>query len=308
MEYKITIVGAGNVGATAAQYILEMNIADVVLMDVVQGLAQGKALDLMQTGPVRGFDARITGTEDYKDTEGSSIAVITAGLARKPGMSRDDLLMKNAEIVKSITEKIVKISPGCIIIVVTNPLDVMAYLCCKKSGFSHKKVIGMAGVLDSARLRAFVAMELGVSVRDVEAVVLGGHGDSMVPLPRYTTVSGKPIKELMPEDKINKILDRTKKAGGEIVAYLKTGSAFYSPGASIALMVESILKDKKDLLACSAYVDGEFGLKDVYIGVPVILGAGGVSKIVELKLAPEEKKALYASAEDVKRNISKLGI
>ncbi|MCK5344562.1 MAG: malate dehydrogenase, partial [Candidatus Heimdallarchaeota archaeon] len=243
-----------------------------------------------------------------KDTANSDIIIITGGLARKPGMGREDLLAKNSEIIKSITEKVIKESPKSIIIMVTNPLDVMTYLCRKISGFSPNRVFGMAGALDSARFRAFVARELDVSVEDIQAIVLGGHGDSMVPLPRYCTVSGIPIPELISKEKIDSIVQRTRKAGGEIVAYLKTGSAYYSPGACVGEMVEAVLKDKKRLLPCAAYLNGEYGLKDVYVGVPVILGARGVGKIVEVNLTDEEKKALHASAEVVKKNIAKLGL
>lgn len=308
MRNKVSIIGAGHVGATVAQYIAQDELADVVMVDIVEGLPQGKSLDLLGASPVRGFDSIIDGSNDYKDTADSDIVVVTAGLARGPGMSREDLLMKNAEIVKSIVGKIIKESPNSIIIMVTNPLDVMTYLCWKMSGFSANKVLGMAGTLDSARFRAFVARELGVSVEDTQAIVLGGHGDSMVPLPRYCTVSGIPIAELISKKKIDSIVDRTRKAGGEIVAYLKTGSAYYSTGACVVEIVEAVLKDKKRLLACAAYLNGEYGLKDVYAGVPVILGAKGVEKIVEVELTDKEKDALHASAQIVKKNIAKLGI
>lgn len=306
MKNKVSVIGAGHVGATVAQYIAEMELADVVLVDIVEGLPQGKSLDLLEASPVRGFSAIVFGTNDYKDTESSDIVVITGGLARKPGMSRDDLLLKNSEIIGSITKSVVKESPNCIIIMVTNPLDVMTHLALKISGFPPNRVFGMAGVLDSARFRAFVSMELGVSVEDIHALVMGGHGDSMVPLPRYCTVSGVPITELIQKQKIDRIVERTRKAGGEIVAHLKTGSAYYSPGASAAEMAEAVLKDKKRLLPCAAYLNGEYGLKDVYIGVPVILGAGGVEKIIEVELTEEEKKALQTSAETVRKNIAKL--
>ncbi|UCH12183.1 MAG: malate dehydrogenase [Candidatus Omnitrophota bacterium] len=307
MKNKVSVIGAGRVGATAAQYIAEDELADVVMVDIVEGLPQGKSLDLLEAGPIRGFDSILSGSNDYKDTANSDIVVIAAGLARKPGMSREELLMKNSEIIKSITDKVVKESPNCIIIVVSNPLDVMTYLCWKLSGFSPKRVLGMAGTLDSARFRAFVAKELNVSVKDTQALVLGGHGDSMVPLPRYCTVCGIPITELIPKKRIDSIVERTRKAGGEIVDYLKTGSAYYSPGACAAEMVEVILKDKKRLLPCAAYLNGEYGLKDVYVGVPVILGASGAERIVEVDLTKEEKNALHASAEIVKKNIAKLG-
>ncbi len=308
MKNKISVIGAGHVGATVAQYAAEMEIADVVMLDIIEGLPQGKSLDLLETGPVRGFGASVKGTNDYKDTAGSDIVVITGGLARKPGMSRDDLLAKNSEIVRSITESVAKESPDCIIIMVSNPLDVMTFLAQKISGFPPNRVFGMAGVLDSARLRAFVSLELGVSVEDTHALVMGGHGDSMVPLPRYCTVCGVPITELMEKEKIDAIVERTRKAGGEIVAHLKTGSAYYSPGASVVQMAEAVLKDKKRLLPCAAYLNGEYGLKDVYVGVPVMLGAGGVEKIIEVQLTKEEKEALHKSAEAVKKNVEKLKI
>jgi len=308
MKNKVSVVGAGHVGATVAQYIAEMELADVVLVDIIEGLPQGKSLDLLETSPVRGFDSILSGSNDYKDTADSDIVVITGGLARKPGMSREDLLMKNAEIIKSITKSVAKESPNSIIIMVTNPLDVMTYLSWKTSGFPAKRVFGMAGLLDSARFRAFVARELNVSVEDTQALVLGGHGDSMVPLPRYCTVSGVPIPELISKEKIDSIVERTRKAGGEIVAHLKTGSAYYSPGACACEMVEAILKDKKRLMPCGAYLNGEYGLKDVYVGVPIILGAEGVEKVVEVELTKEEKDALRTSAEIVKKNIAKLKI
>jgi len=307
MKNKVSVIGAGGVGATAAQYIVEDKLADVVMVDIVEGLPQGKSLDLLETGPVRRFDNILSGSNDYKDTANSDIVVITAGLARKPGMSREELLMKNSEIVKSVTDKVIKGSPNSIIIIATNPLDVMTYLCWKLSGFSPKRVLGMAGALDSARFRAFVARELNVSVKDTQALVLGGHGDSMVPLPRYCTVSGIPITELISKERIDSIVERTRKAGGEIVDYLKTGSAYYSPGACVAEMVEAILKDKKRLLPCAAYLNGEYGLKDVYVGVPVILGDSGAERIVEVDLTKEEKDALHVSAEIVRKNIAKLG-
>jgi len=308
MKNKVSVIGAGHVGATVAQYIAEMELADVVLVDIVEGLPQGKSLDLLETSPVRGFDSVVTGTNNYKDTANSDIIVITGGLARKPGMSREDLLVKNAEIIKSIAGSVAKESPKGIILMVTNPLDVMTYLCWKTSGFPHKRVLGMAGTLDSARFRAFVARELGISVEDTQALVMGGHGDSMVPLPRYCTVSGVPIPELMSGKKIEAIVERTRKAGGEIVAHLKTGSAYYSPGACAAEMVEAILKDKKRLMPCAAYLSGEYGLEDVYVGVPAIIGAKGVEKVVQVKLTEEESKALFSSAMVVKKNIAKLNL
>lgn len=308
MKNKVSVIGAGHVGATVTQYIAEMELADVVMVDILEGLSQGKSLDLLEASPVRGFDSSLLGSNDYGDTRNSDIIVITGGLARKPGMTREDLFAKNSEIIKSITKAVIKKSPNSIIIMVTNPLDVMTYLCWKISGFSPNRVLGMAGALDSARFRAFVAKELGVSVEDTKAIVLGGHGDSMVPLPRYCTVSGIPITELISKEKIDSIVERTRKAGGEIVAHLKTGSAYYSPGACVAEMIEAVLKDKKRLLSCAAYLNGEYGLKDVYIGVPVILGAHGAERIVELNLTEQEKKTLQASAEIVKKNIAKLGV
>ena len=308
MKHKVSVIGAGHVGATVVQYIAENELADVVLLDIVEGLARGKSLDLTETSPVRGFDVNFTGSNDYKDTANSDIVVITGGLARKPGMSREDLLVKNSEIIKSITENVIAASPDCLIIMVTNPLDVMTYLSWKISGLPSHRVFGMAGILDSARFRAFVSMELNVSVKDIQALVLGGHGDSMVPLPGYCTVSGIPLTELLTKEKIDAIVARTRKAGGEIVSYLKTGSAYYSPGASVVEMVESILKDKKRILPCGAYLNGEYGLQDVYVGVPVILGTNGVEKIIQVNLSAEEKSALTESARIVKTNIEKLGI
>ena len=306
MRKKVSVIGAGNVGATVAQYVAETDLADVVMLDLVEGLPQGKALDLCAASPVRGFEGNLIGTNDYKDTAKSDIVVITAGLARKPGMTREDLLFKNADIIKGITAEVVKASPGCIIIMVVNPLDIMTYLSWKISGFDKKRVVGMAGVLDSARFRYFVSKELNVSIEDTQALVLGGHGDSMVPFPRYCTVSGVPITELISEERIEAIVDRTRKAGAEVVALLKTGSAYYSPGASAASMVDTILKDKKRLMPCGAYLDGEFGLKDLYIGVPVILGANGVEKIIEIDLTEEEQTALNNSAAIIRKNIDKL--
>jgi malate dehydrogenase len=308
MKNKVSVIGAGHVGATVTQYIAEMELADVVIVDVIDGLPQGKSLDLLEASPVRGFDSIVSGTNRYKDTAQSDIIVITAGLARKPGMSREDLLLKNYEIISSVTKEVVKESPDSIIIMVTNPLDIMTYVAWKISGFPFQRVFGMAGVLDSARFRAFVSQELNVSVKDTHALVLGGHGDSMVPLPQYCTVAGIPITELMPKEVIDKIVERTRKAGGEIVGYLKTGSAYYSPGACVAEMVEAVLKDTKRLFPCAAYLNGEYGLQDVYVGVPIIVGARGVEKIIEVTLSEEEQKALHASADTVKKNIAKLKI
>ncbi len=303
---KVTVVGAGHVGATAAQYIAEKNLADVVLTDIVEGLPQGKALDLMQAAPVNMHDRKITGTNDYADTKDSDIIVITAGIARKPGMSRDDLLKTNAKIVQGVAEETFKHSPNAIFIVVTNPLDVMTHLVQKTTKLDSKRVIGMAGVLDSARFQTFIGMETGFSVEDIRAMVLGGHGDLMVPLTRLATVNGIPITELLPEAKIEEMVDRTRNGGAEIVKLLKSGSAYYAPGASVSHMVEAILRDKNRLLPCAVLPHGEYGLKDVYIGLPAVLGREGLKKIVEIKLSDEESKALNASAKSIKENIDKM--
>jgi malate dehydrogenase len=308
MRPKVTVVGAGNVGASVAQYVVERELADVVLTDVVEGLPQGKALDLLQAGPVHGYDCRLTGANDYGETAGSDILVVTAGLARKPGMSRDDLLFKNAEIVGGIVQDLVRRSPDAILIVVTNPLDAMVQLAFRKSGFPKQRVIGMAGILDSARFRTFIARELDVSVENVTAFVLGGHGDTMVPLPRYSTVAGIPITDLLPKDRIAALVTRTANGGAEIVNLLKTGSAFYAPGASVVEMVEAILKDKKKILPCAAYLEGEYGIRGLYVGVPVKLGRRGIEQIVEISLTPDENAALQRSAAAVKELTDKLGI
>jgi malate dehydrogenase len=308
MRAKVTVVGAGNVGASVAQYIVERELADVVLTDVVEGLPQGKALDLLQAGPVHGYDCRLIGTNDYGPTAGSDILVVTAGLARKPGMSRDDLLMKNAEIVGGIVQDLVRRSPEAILIVVTNPLDAMVQLAFRKSGFPKQRVIGMAGILDSARFRTFIARELDVSVENVTAFVLGGHGDTMVPLPRYSTVAGIPITDLLPKDRIEALVTRTANGGAEIVNLLKTGSAFYAPAASVVEMVEAILKDKKKILPCAAYLEGEYGVRGLFVGVPVKLGRRGIEQIVEISLTPDENAALQRSAAAVKELTDKLGI
>ncbi len=306
MRKKLTIVGAGNVGATAAHWAAERELGDIVVLDILEGTPQGKALDLMEARPVEGFDVNLIGTNDYKDTQGSDVVIITAGLPRKPGMSREDLLQKNREIVETVTRQIVQYSPNCFIIMVSNPLDTMAYLAYKVSGFSKNRVIGMAGVLDSARFRTFIAMELNISVREVQSFVLGGHGDDMVPLIRYSTVAGIPISELLPQEKIKAIVDRTRKAGGEIVNLLKTGSAFYSPSAAAVQMAEAIIKDHRRILPCAAYLQGEYGLRDIFFGVPVILGANGIEKIMEVALTAEEKAAVEKSAREVKDSIEKL--
>ena len=304
---KITVIGAGNVGATSAQRIAEKELAnEVVLVDVVEGLPQGKGLDTYESAPVEGFDSRVTGTNTYDATANSDIVVITAGIARKPGMSRDDLLNTNAGILKTVTEQAVAKSPKSILIVVSNPLDVMVYVALKISGFDRHRVIGMAGVLDTARFRSFIAMELNVSVEDVTAFVLGGHGDSMVPLPRYTSVAGIPLSDLLPQEKIDALVTRARNGGIEIVNYLKTGSAYYAPSSAAVQMVESIVRDKKRILPCAAYLQGEYGLRDTVVGVPVKLGKNGIEQIMEIKLSPEESAALKKSADEVKSNLEKV--
>jgi malate dehydrogenase len=308
MRAKVTVVGAGNVGATTAQYIVERELADVVLTDVVDGLPQGKGLDLLQAGPVHGYDSRVTGSNDYGETADSDLVVITAGLARKPGMSRDDLLLKNAEIVGGIVQEVVRRSPQAILIVVTNPLDAMAQLAFRRSGFPKHRVIGMAGVLDSARFRTFIARELEVSVENVTAFVLGGHGDTMVPLPRYSTVAGIPITELLAKDRLDALVQRTANGGAELVGLLKTGSAFYAPAASAVEMVEAILRDRKKILPCTAYLEGEYGIQGLYVGVPVKLGRRGIEQIIQIRLTPEEQAALHRSAAAVRELTDKLGV
>jgi malate dehydrogenase len=304
MRKKITVVGAGNVGATCAQRLAERDYADIVLVDIIEGMPQGKALDILQSGPVVGYDSYVVGTNGYDDTAGSDVAIITSGVPRKPGMSRDDLVLTNMKIVKSVTEELVKRSPECIIIVVANPLDAMAQLAYKVSGFPRNRVIGMSGILDTARFRTFVAQELNVSVTDVAAYVLGGHGDTMIPLIRMATVGGVPLTEVMPQEKISKIVERTVKGGGEIVALLKTGSAFYAPSAGAAQMVDAIVLDKKQILPCAAYLDGEYGVKGVFVGVPTKLGQGGVEEIIEIKLTADEQAALNKSADAVRELIA----
>jgi malate dehydrogenase len=303
---KITIVGAGNVGATAAHWAAEKELGDIVLVDIIEGMPQGKALDLMESRPVEGFDVTISGTNTYEDTAGSDIVIITSGLPRKPGMTREDLLQKNKEIVTSVTKSVVAQSPDSIIIIVSNPLDTMTYLAKEVSGFPKNRVMGMAGILDTARFRAFIAMELNVSVEDIQALVLGGHGDSMIPLPRYSSVGGIPLSQLISEEKIDKLVTRTRKAGGEIVALLKTGSAFYSPSASAIQMAEAIIKDKKRILPCCAYLEGEYGLNDIYFGVPVKLGREGVEEVMEVELTSEEKELVQKSGAAVKKSITEL--
>jgi malate dehydrogenase len=302
---KIAVVGAGMVGSSAALKMAQKELGDIVLVDVVEFVAEGKALDMAESSPLDGFDVALVGkTNDYSVIKDSDVVVITAGVPRKPGMTRMDLLMTNAGIVETISNHIRELAPNSIVIVVTNPLDVMTYVAWKVTGFPRERVVGQAGVLDSIRMRYFVAQELGVSVKDVQAMVLGSHGDQMVPLPRYTTVSGVPITELLPPETIERINDRTRKAGTEIVNLLKTGSAYYAPGAAVAEMVEAIVRDKKRLMPCSVLLKGEYGLNDVFIGVPVILGKNGVERIVELKLTEEELKALHQSAEEVRKGIA----
>jgi len=305
-RFKIACIGAGHVGATAAQYCLDMQLGDVVLTDVVEGMPQGKALDLLETGPVRQYSCTARGTNDYKDISGADVCVVTAGLPRKPGMSRLDLLEKNGNIMADVCANIAKYAPDSIVVIVTNPLDVMCYVGLKKLGFPSQRVVGMAGILDSSRMRAFVADELGVSMKNVDTMVLGSHGDDMVPLPEYTTVSGIPISQLIPQDRIDAIIQRTRKGGGEIVALLKTGSAYYAPGASAARMVESMLRDENQVLPCAAYLQGEYGLNDVYAGVPCVLGKDGVERIIELKLTDEQRTALHKSSEEVRTGIKGL--
>lgn len=308
MHKKITIVGAGNVGTTTTQLIAEKNLADVALVDIVEGIPQGKALDIQEACPLWNSSVKVKGTNSYDDTADSDIVVITAGLARKPGMSRDDLLQANARIIREIAENIARTSPEAILIVVTNPLDAMAYLIQKITDFPHRRVIGMGGVLDSARMRSFIAQELGISPRDVQTIVLGSHGDLMVPLPRLTTIDGKCITEILPESKIKMIIERTKNSGAEIVGLLKTGSAYYAPAASVVEMIETIIENKKDMLPCSVYLDGEYGVKGVYLGVPVRLSSRGVEEIMELELIEDEKQAFISSAEAVGGLIKKLEI
>ncbi len=300
MRKKITVIGAGNVGATCAQRLAERGYADVVLVDIVEGMPQGKALDILQSGPVVGYDSNVVGTNGYDETAGSDIAIITSGVPRKPGMSRDDLVLTNMKIVKGVTEELVKRSPDCIIIVVANPLDAMAQLALKVSGFPRKRVIGMSGILDTARFRTFVAQELNVSVGDVAAYVLGGHGDTMIPLIRMATVSGVPLTEVLSGERISQIVERTVKGGGEIVALLKTGSAFYAPSAGAAQMVDAIVLDKKQILPCAAYLEGEYGINGVFVGAPVKLGKDGIEEIIEIKLTPDEQAALNKSADAVR--------
>jgi malate dehydrogenase len=308
MRKKVTIVGSGNVGATAAHWIASKELADVVLIDIVEGVPQGKGLDLLEAMPIEKRDSHIIGTQDYADTAGSNIVVITAGIPRKPGMSRDDLLNTNLKIMKDVVGKAVHFSPDCILIIVSNPLDAMAQAAYKISGFARERVIGMAGVLDSARFRAFIADHLKVSVENVTAFVLGGHGDSMVPLPRYSTVAGIPITELIDAQTIERLVQRTRDGGAEIVKYLKTGSAYYAPSAAVTEMVEAILKDKKKILPCAAYLEGEYGISGLFVGVPVKLGAKGIEQIIEINLTPDEQEQLNRSAGAVKELVGVIGV
>ncbi len=300
MDKKVTVVGAGNVGATAAQRLAEKELCDVVLIDIIEGFPQGKALDLAEAAPIEKHDARLMGSNDYAESANSDIVIITAGIPRKPGMSRDDLLNINAGIMDNVTKEVAKLSPDAVIIVVSNPLDAMCHVAYETSGFPKNRVIGMAGVLDSARFRSFIAMELNVSVENTTAFVLGGHGDTMVPLPRYSTVAGIPITELLPKERIDALVERTANGGAEIVGLLKTGSAFYAPASAAVEMAESILKDKKKILPCAAYLEGEYGFNELFIGVPVKLGANGVEEIIEITLTAEEKAALEKSADAVR--------
>ncbi len=305
---KITVVGAGNVGATAAHWLAAKELGDVALVDIVEGVPQGKALDLAQAAPVEGFDVRLTGLNTYDGTENSDVVIITAGLPRKPGMSRDDLLKTNADIVSKVVEEVVKRSPEAILIVVSNPLDAMCQVALRRSGFPKHRVIGMAGVLDSARMRCFLAEALNVSVENVTAFVLGGHGDTMVPLPRFSTCAGIPITELLPQDQIDAIVKRTANGGAEIVSLLKTGSAYYAPSAAAVEMTEAILKDKKKILPCAAYLEGEYGISGLYVGVPCKLGARGLEQIIEINLTAEERIALQRSAAAVQELVNVVGV
>ena len=308
MKSKITVVGAGNVGASVAQRLAERNYADIVLVDIVEGMPQGKALDILESGPVLGFDVNVTGSNTYEQTANSDVVVITAGIARKPGMSRDDLLLTNQKIVGGVTQEVAKYSPNAIIIVVSNPLDAMAQMAYHVSKFPKNRVLGMAGVLDTARFRTFIARELNVAVEDVQAYVLGGHGDTMVPLVRYTTVGGIPVADLIPKERLDKIVQRARDGGAEIVALLKTGSAYYAPSAAAAQMVDSIILDQKRILPCSVLLEGEYGVKGAFVGVPAKLGKGGVEEVIKIKLLPDEQAALEKSAKSVEELIGVMNI
>ena len=308
MNRKVSVIGSGNVGATAARSIADKELADVVVLDILDGVPQGKALDMLEACPIEGSDSRVLGTNDYADTAGSDIVVVTAGLARKPGMSRDDLLHKNAGIMRSVTSEVVKHSPDCIIVPVTNPLDAMCQVVYRESGFPRERVVGMAGVLDSARMRAFIAEALQVSVENTHAFVLGGHGDTMVPLPRFSTVAGIPITQLLDPATVDAIVKRTAGGGAEIVKLLGTGSAYYAPGSAVVEMVEAILKDKKKILPCAVHLQGEYGVRGLFVGVPVKLGAGGAEQVIEIALEPDEQAALDKSAAAVKELVDVLGL
>lgn len=305
---KITIIGAGHVGATTAQLCAYKKLGHIVLIDIVEGIPQGKTLDMMESAPLEDFDCNIIGTNDYADTRDSDIVVITAGMPRKPGMTREDLRDVNAEIVKTVTEQVIKHSPDCFMIVVTNPVDTMTWVAKKYSGLPKRRIVGMAGVLDSTRFRHFISNELGVSNEDVHAMVMGLHGEDMVPLPSHTSVAGIPLTELVPEEKIDEMVIRTRNGGGEIVKYLKTGSAYYAPASSITQMIESILRNQRKILPCPAYMEGEYGIKDIFMGVPCVLGASGLERIIELKLTDEEKALLNKSAESVKKSVAQLQV
>jgi malate dehydrogenase len=308
MRKKITVIGAGFVGEHVAMGLAMKELGDVVVLDILEGTPQGKSLDLFESSPVTGFDSMVRGTNSYDDTKNSDVVVITAGIPRKPGMSRDDLQKTNADIVKACAEKVKTSSPNALVVIVSNPLDVMCYVAKQVTGFPKHRVMGMAGILDTARFRSFIGMELGVSVESVQALVLGGHGDSMVPLPRLTTVGGIPLPELLPQDKIDALVKRTAGGGGEIVALLKTGSAYYAPASSVVEMVESMLRDKKKILPCAAWLEGEYGISGVFVGVPVLLGEKGIEKVFEVKLQPSEIEALRTSAAQVKEQQAKLGM
>jgi malate dehydrogenase len=303
---KVTVVGAGNIGGTTALHLALRNYTDVVLVDIIEGLPQGKALDILESGPILRFDSSVIGTNSYEETEGSDVAIITSGKPRQPGMSREDLLNENQEIVQSVTEQLVEHSPECVIIVVANPLDAMCHVAMEASGFPRERVVGMAGILDTARYRTFIAQEIGASVRDVFALVLGGHGDTMVPLPSMATVSGVPITEMLSRDRVDEIVQRTRQGGGEIVELLGSGSAFYAPAAAIVEMVDAILLDQKRILPCAAYLQGEYGINDLFVGVPVKLGAGGIEEVIELDLTDEEREDLEYSANDVRNMVEVL--
>lgn len=306
MDKKVTVVGAGNVGATTAQRLAEKELCDVVLIDIIEGVPQGKALDLAEAAPIEKHDAGLIGSNNYEASEKSDVVIITAGIARKPGMSRDDLLSTNAKIMKSVTEQIVRFSPDAVLIIVSNPLDAMCHVAYNASNFPRNRVIGMAGVLDSARFRAFISMELNVSVENTHAFVLGGHGDTMVPLPRYSTVAGIPVTELLSKERIDALIERTRKGGAEIVGLLKTGSAYYAPASAAVEMAEAVLKDKKKILPCAAYLEGEYGINDLFIGVPVKLGSSGIEEIIQIKLTDEENAALRKSADAVQELVLKI--